>query len=75
MERDYSIHYHVWTQLDFLEFLLSLRDRLSYDIETTLRQADEFVIVFGRPGPVLDRPLNRGSVSILEFRWRPLLLV
>ena len=23
MEKDYGIHYHVWTQLDFLEFLLS----------------------------------------------------
>jgi len=50
MEKDYSNHYHVWTQLDFLELLLSLRDRLSYDIETTLKQADEFVIVLRKTG-------------------------
>jgi len=50
MEMDYSIHYHVWTQLDFLEFLLSLRDRLSYDIETMLKQAEEFVIVLRKTG-------------------------
>ncbi len=50
MEKDYSIHYHVWTQLDFLEFLLSLRDRLSYDIETMLKQADEFVFVLRKTG-------------------------
>jgi predicted SAM-dependent methyltransferase len=45
MELDYSIHFHVWTQLDFLEFLLSLRDQLSFDIETMLKQGAEFVIV------------------------------
>jgi SAM-dependent methyltransferase len=45
MEQDYSIHYHVWTQLDFLEFLLSLREHVSYDVETMLKQDNEFVIV------------------------------
>jgi SAM-dependent methyltransferase len=46
MDMDYSIHFHVWTQLDFLEFVLSLRDRLSFDIETMLKQGNELVIVF-----------------------------
>ena len=50
MDKDYSIHFHVWTQLDFLEFLLSLRDRLRYDIETTFKQASEFVIVLRKIG-------------------------
>jgi len=66
MEKDYSIHYHVWTQLDFLEFLSSLRDRLSYDIETMLKQAEEFVIVLRKTGAGTSQRLQPGSVSVLQ---------
>jgi SAM-dependent methyltransferase len=51
METDYSIHYHVWTQLDFLELLLSLRDRLSFDIETMVKQGEEFVMILRKTAP------------------------
>ncbi len=50
LAKDYSIHFHVWAQLDFLEFLLSLRGRLNYDLESSLRQADEFVVVLRKLG-------------------------
>jgi len=49
MAMDYSIHFHVWTALDFLEFLLSLRSRLSFDLDTALSEG-EFLVVLRKTG-------------------------
>jgi hypothetical protein len=46
MERDYSIHYHVWTQAEIFELLLLLRARgLMFDIEIAVRNEHENVFV------------------------------
>lgn len=45
MARGYSIHFHVWTQKELLELFLSLKDRLSFDIEVAHMNGDEFVLV------------------------------
>ena len=45
LARSYSIHFHVWTQKELLELLLSLKDRLDFDIEVAHKNGDEFVLV------------------------------
>jgi hypothetical protein len=45
MERDYSIHYHVWTQKEFLEFLYSVKDMLCFDVEVFLKNGLEMIII------------------------------
>jgi predicted SAM-dependent methyltransferase len=44
---DYSVHYHVWTQVEILEFLIMLRQRfeLAFDIEATLKNGFEYIVV------------------------------
>jgi predicted SAM-dependent methyltransferase len=44
---DYSVHYHVWTQVEILEFLILLRQRfgLVFDIESTLKNGFEYIVV------------------------------
>jgi SAM-dependent methyltransferase len=46
-EINYSIHFHVWTQLEFLELLLYCRNNLSFPIEIELLQKNgmEFIVV------------------------------
>jgi SAM-dependent methyltransferase len=47
MEKDYSIHFHVWTQKDLLELVSALRENLnlSFDVELFLKQEGECVFV------------------------------
>jgi SAM-dependent methyltransferase len=45
MARGYSIHFHVWTQKELLELILSLKERLGLDIEVAHKNGDEFVLV------------------------------
>jgi predicted SAM-dependent methyltransferase len=44
---DYSIHFHVWTQVDVLELLVALRDRfaVSYDLELAVRNEHENIFI------------------------------
>lgn len=44
---DYSVHYHVWTQVEILEFLIMLRQRfdLAFDIEVTMKNEFEYIVV------------------------------
>lgn len=46
-EINYSIHFHVWTQVEFLELLLYCRRLLSFPIEIELLQKNdiEFIVV------------------------------
>lgn len=45
LDRDYSIHFHVWTQTEFLEFLHALQPRLSFEIELFLKHGQEMIVV------------------------------
>lgn len=47
IERDYSIHFHVWTQIEFLELLLYCRNTLSFAMEIELVQKNgmEFITI------------------------------
>jgi predicted SAM-dependent methyltransferase len=45
MRMEYSIHYHVWTQSEFVEFLQAMRDRLSFEVELFLKQGIEMIVV------------------------------
>lgn len=44
---NYSIHFHVWTQAEFLELLLYCRDQLSFpiEIESVQENGMEFIVV------------------------------
>jgi predicted SAM-dependent methyltransferase len=50
----YSIHMHVWTQAEFLQLLLALREREeeAFDIEIAARTGIEFVVVLRKRGPL-----------------------
>jgi hypothetical protein len=44
---DYSIHFHVWTQAEFLQLLIHCRNdlRFGFDIELFQKNGIEFIIV------------------------------
>jgi len=53
LERDaYSIHMHVWTQVEFLQLVLAARERCgrAFDIEAAARQDIEFMVVLRKCG-------------------------
>ena len=43
MQRDYSIHFHVWTQREVLELLAWLQRTESFDVELVQKNADEVI--------------------------------
>lgn len=47
MSIDYSIHYHVWTQMDILELILAVRNKLAskFEIELFFQNNKEIVVV------------------------------
>jgi predicted SAM-dependent methyltransferase len=47
MNIDYSIHYHVWTQTEMLELILTLKKKLHFhfEVELFLRNKDEVIII------------------------------
>lgn len=58
MEIDYSIHFHVWTQAELLEFFARLVTELhfDFDVEAVLKNAIELIVVLRKgagagPGP------------------------
>lgn len=48
----YSIHMHVWTQVEFLQLILAARERCdrAFDIEAAARQDIEFMVVLRKSG-------------------------
>ena len=50
IRRDYSIHFHVWTQKEFLELLLSLKNKIGFDIELVLKNGHELIVVLQKLG-------------------------
>jgi SAM-dependent methyltransferase len=60
LERDsYSIHMHVWTQVEFLQLILACRARLedAFEIEAAARQGIEFIVVLRKQGVLPEPPL------------------
>ena len=52
MATRYAIHYHVWTQLEMLEFILALRKMWSFEVELVLKRKNEVIFILKRcPGP------------------------
>jgi GT2 family glycosyltransferase/SAM-dependent methyltransferase len=49
----YSIHFHVWTQAEFMELLLYCRQRFgkAFEIEALARRSIEVVVVLRKAGP------------------------
>jgi SAM-dependent methyltransferase len=45
MKIDYRIQYHVWTQLELLQMLLLVRNKLSFEIEVFLKRNKEVLII------------------------------
>ncbi len=45
MAKNYSIHYHVWSQFEMLELLHLLRQQHPLDIEIMLRRKDEVIFI------------------------------
>ena len=47
MEQAYSIHYHVWTQVELLELLVTLRREygLAFDVELFMKNDTECIFV------------------------------
>jgi SAM-dependent methyltransferase len=52
--QNYSIHMHVWTQAEFLQLILAIRDRDEYgfDLEVAARVGIEFIVVLRKAGPL-----------------------
>jgi predicted SAM-dependent methyltransferase len=53
LEIDYSIHFHVWTQVDVLELLVAFQDRfrVSYDLELAVRNDHENIFILRKLPP------------------------
>lgn len=49
MDQDFSIHYHVWTQQEFLDLLLSLREAIGFEIEAFCMNRHEMISVLRKP--------------------------
>jgi len=51
-EEKYSIHMHVWTQAEFLQMILSCRERFgeAFDVEATAKVGIEFIVALRKAG-------------------------
>jgi SAM-dependent methyltransferase len=49
-EKNYSIHFHVWTQIEFLELLMYCRNQLNFPFEIELSQKNmcEFITILSK---------------------------
>lgn len=47
IKRDYSIHFHVWQSIDFLDFLISLKNYLNFPLEVQrlFENSTEFITI------------------------------
>ena len=68
--RDYSIHFHVWTQADLLELLLYCDERLgSFEIEAVRRVGMENIVVLRKHGePAAHSPAGKTTPSDPQAR-------
>ena len=45
MDKDASIHYHVWKQTEMFELLLTLKKGLEFDVDLVFRHANEVIFI------------------------------
>jgi hypothetical protein len=75
-EMKYSIHFHVWTQAEFLQLILACRERLgeAFDIEAAVGHGIEYVVVLRKQGPPPDpaqAPQTPAEPNVTELeRWK-----
>ena len=74
--RNYSIHFHVWTQVEIFELLLLLRERFdaTFDIEIAVRNEHEniFVLRKSSPSPPRSRPQSHELRPLARgVEWAP----
>jgi SAM-dependent methyltransferase len=48
----YSIHFHVWTQGEFLDFIARMRTVLGFDLEAAQKNQMEFIVVLRKHEPM-----------------------
>ena len=62
---NYSIHFHVWTQVEFLELLLCCRNKLFFPLEIELVQKNgmEFIVVLSKRARDIARSQFLGQQS------------
>lgn len=51
MRIDYSIHYHVWTQREMFEFIVALKQMVSFEVELVFRGDTECVFILKKRKP------------------------
>jgi predicted SAM-dependent methyltransferase len=45
MITDYSIHFHVWTQVEMIELVLNIKKKLEFEVELICRNIGEMIFV------------------------------
>jgi predicted SAM-dependent methyltransferase len=57
MEIDYSIHYHVWTQTEFLELVLAVKKTLNaeFELELFCKNGDEMIVILRKSEPSIPK--------------------
>jgi predicted SAM-dependent methyltransferase len=50
MRKDYSIHFHVWTQKEMLELMVAVKDSLGFDVEACVKNRHEVIFVLRKHG-------------------------
>lgn len=53
LDKDFSIHYHVWTQHEILELLLALRTQIGFEVEAFCKNRNEMICVLRKDASVL----------------------
>ena len=48
MRTDYSIHFHVWTQVEMIELVLNIKKKLEFEVELICRNIGEVIFVLER---------------------------
>jgi hypothetical protein len=62
---NYSIHFHVWTQVEFLELLVYCQNKLSFPIEVELVQENgmEFIVVLRKTTENINQSNDKNNLS------------
>lgn len=45
LSMDYSIHFHVWTQVEMIEMILNLKQKLGFEVELICRNGNEVIFI------------------------------
>lgn len=67
LEQDFSIHYHVWTQHEILELLLSVQREIGFEIENFSKNRHEVICVLRKHSPQVARMLAPTPVGYRDL--------